>query len=604
MKNKILCIFIIIVTTFFVVTPVKAASKNNFNEICKPGIPNIGASTVITSYGENPYCTQRFACFGKGYNHEIFAYVKIEGNNAVYNNNNKIVQHLDNGTLAYILFRKKQYLTQEAIWKWGDSWMKNVGNKLDSNVLNWQIYNDSNPPRLEREKDLISNGKEYSKNLKAISITGNTEYIENDDGLIGPISLAYTGKLNNIEIKDITNNNILNKVTILSSSLSPITLSEIKSNEKFYIKNNSGTKVKEIKVSLEEQVTLNVDMWFFKNTEVKSQLLLYAIPNKIKEAPSLTIKIGKDNHNENTPTPNPTNPSPTNPSPTGPNPTNPNPTTYNPNNPETTPVIQNPIIPGEIPNQELRHEKIISNIKLTNSQNNVIFNGNPEKDKMTGVTDLDFINNNGSKYVRAELKESDIYGSTLEITYQIKVENVSYVGYYSETDFNKEVTVKVNEITDYLDPALKIKSTKNCKFAEKGRTTDGRLILSLYDIENPILYAGDESINRKDDEPTSLYVEVVAERILSDEDDMYMVNQAIISSAQLYGNPKINNGNFSEEEKNKLQNVQLELPNELREADAVITPPTGKNQNILNYIMILLNIALISAILSIKQHKK
>ena len=84
----------------------------------------------------------------------------------------------------------------------------------------------------------------------------------------------------------------------------------------------------------------------------------------------------------------------------------------------------------EQPIQQAKVEKVITYVTLTNSQNNVVFDGNPENAKMQGVSDLDNQQNGGSIYVRAEVLEDIIYSSKLELDYEIRVTNVSDVNYY------------------------------------------------------------------------------------------------------------------------------------------------------------------------------
>ena len=126
----------------------------------------------------------------------------------------------------------------------------------------------------------------------------------------------------------------------------------------------------------------------------------------------------------------------------------------------------------EQPNEEVTLEKIISNIKLTNAQGNILFDGNPETDQMKGVSDLDKVTNGGSTYTRVELSGADIYGSTLELTYDLKVKNISDINYceldaqhygwyymFGEHDnaYSRLILLKP-EMYDYPDPTTKYDS--------------------------------------------------------------------------------------------------------------------------------------------------
>lgn len=122
----------------------------------------------------------------------------------------------------------------------------------------------------------------------------------------------------------------------------------------------------------------------------------------------------------------------------------------------------------ELPERTSELKKIITNVKLTNAQQNVIFNGNPEKvTDMLGVSDLDSTENGGSTFTRIELADSYIYASTIEIEYGIEIRNTSKDTYtetdkahegmyyiYGEIDpnYSKKVETDVKEMIDYCDP--------------------------------------------------------------------------------------------------------------------------------------------------------
>ena len=120
------------------------------------------------------------------------------------------------------------------------------------------------------------------------------------------------------------------------------------------------------------------------------------------------------------------------------------------------------------PVQSLEIEKLITNVTLTNTPL-TIFNGNPETDDLTGVSDLDSTTNGGSTYTRVELDEDYIYGSELTVTYEITITNTSDVNYWEDTSSNYygwyymfgEVTddaqivyIQVDTLYDYLDADL------------------------------------------------------------------------------------------------------------------------------------------------------
>lgn len=127
------------------------------------------------------------------------------------------------------------------------------------------------------------------------------------------------------------------------------------------------------------------------------------------------------------------------------------------------------------PKHELTLKKVITNIKLTNVQNNVILEGNPQTDagKLKGVTDLDMNDSNqGSTFTRIESDEEQI--TELVPTYTITIEDISDIVYYSldkahenwyydfgehNPSYSRVIAVDPSEVIDYLDPSLEYMTT-------------------------------------------------------------------------------------------------------------------------------------------------
>ena len=249
------------------------------------------------------------------------------------------------------------------------------------------------------------------------------------------------------------------------------------------------------------------------------------------------------------------------------------------------------------PEQNLKIEKIVTNMKLTNSQNNLIFNGNPATTAMQGVTDLtDPKNPQGSRYVRAEIVEDSIYGSTLEATYGIKVTNISDVNYYGEKYYwfgdktgAYEVTVKVNEVVDYLDKNIsyvpqnsdqnRIELTSEVEEATEGDTTVTRALLKITGWST--LYTENNKERTAKSANTSETVKLGVQKILSmKDDDMEIVNEAKITKAE-----------NDSEQGDRDRDVHVTMipkvvpPEERARAVITITPPTGADkQSVVMYV--------------------
>lgn len=245
----------------------------------------------------------------------------------------------------------------------------------------------------------------------------------------------------------------------------------------------------------------------------------------------------------------------------------------------------------EQPKQDVKFEKIITKMKLVNAQNNLVFEGNPEKDSMQGVTDLDGVNNEGSTYTRAELADDMISGANLELTYGIKVTNISDINYYNreyywygDPDQNKEVTLDINEISDYLDKTLQFKaesSDTRIKPATESQNTENKDVYVIEGIGK--LYTEKNKARGNDNLKTSDTVTLVAGRPLSNkDDDMEFINDAEIT--------KINNGKDSRDNTDGDKEIQTVKPIDNKyeaKARATVTPPTGENkQEIIMYVVV------------------
>lgn len=251
----------------------------------------------------------------------------------------------------------------------------------------------------------------------------------------------------------------------------------------------------------------------------------------------------------------------------------------------------------EMPKQEAKLEKIITNMKLSNAQNNLGFNGNPETDSLAGVSDLDNAKNGGSTYVRAELQDEMISGSTLELTYAIKVTNISDVNYYNdnyyyfgEADSNKEVTLVANELVDYLDNTLQLNKEASPGFEV---VTDSNLAQNE-DLANKTmiklsnwnkkLYTEKNTARDNKNVKTSDVATLVAHRILSTQDeDMNFVNQVKLSNATNGTDDRDQN----KDDIKQVEKIKTMVPSdEMAQARATITPPTGADrQTIIMYIV-------------------
>lgn len=118
---------------------------------------------------------------------------------------------------------------------------------------------------------------------------------------------------------------------------------------------------------------------------------------------------------------------------------------------------------------ELKTSKKITNIKLTNQVGTTLFSETPSR-KSTYVTALDTIAiENGAKTAKTEIQPDNIYGSNVEVKYEVSVKNTTPVDYvedintpegnkhygyyfkYGKKDYADVKKITVNEIEDDLD---------------------------------------------------------------------------------------------------------------------------------------------------------
>ena len=292
----------------------------------------------------------------------------------------------------------------------------------------------------------------------------------------------------------------------------------------------------------------------------------------------------------------------------------------------------------KMPIQQLDLEKKITNINLTNSQGNVIVDGNPEEDieVMAGVSTLDY-DGNAYGYIRIELSEDQIYGTELTLTYEIILTNNSEINYYEEegsdyygyyykygeiTEDAKQVTLTANEVMDYLDPALTYVSsnsdneemtvneiTYNSQLgnwdSDEARNSQLQTLVSNQesfilnetdrgevDYASILSVTGWQELYSSYNTDTSYIsqdvVEIIANKILSqDDDDMYFLSTAEVVDVDL--------------PETKLITKIVEIP-EKKSAVTTIIPPTGSSeiQTIITYtsaIAIILVVAVASIII-------
>ena len=284
----------------------------------------------------------------------------------------------------------------------------------------------------------------------------------------------------------------------------------------------------------------------------------------------------------------------------------------------------------EIPKIELAFEKVVSNIQITNSQGNILADGNPASQNLASISNLDFDTHlvDGSNFVRAEINEQELYGSTLRLEYSITVQNNSQVNYYEDegnenygyyykfgeysNSNSKEVTVTVDEVLDFLDPSIVYENVDTEHKIEPVSASSYQELTNNIQSQTGLTYEILLKITRNTSTPiyTTKHTEVDGERVYSqdetqktaiftaskllsaDQDDLGVVNVALVSKLHVTDNPKLVETIYTPDPDDALVEFQntryFGAYNPTQEVSVIITPPTGTDikSNIVLYTSI------------------
>lgn len=278
----------------------------------------------------------------------------------------------------------------------------------------------------------------------------------------------------------------------------------------------------------------------------------------------------------------------------------------------------------KMPEINLLIDKEIINVKFTLSNGQVLIDGNPLSE-LNYISSLDSNPNRagGSGYVRAEMNSDYIYGTTLLLTYGIKVTNNSDLTYvedetndkygwyykYGDAQYAKEATININDVIDYLDPMLtKISSNdtaleelKVSELEENNSFKKGLMYLkeskeietnfeNIYNFKS----FGILTTNKGEDvDSSSKILELKASKLLStNDDDLEFINYAQIVKISIdkltYKNP------LTISSAEAINDIIKDLNMTQDYATITITPPTGKEKKDINYILAIIEIAVLA----------
>ncbi len=189
----------------------------------------------------------------------------------------------------------------------------------------------------------------------------------------------------------------------------------------------------------------------------------------------------------------------------------------------------------------IKLDKRIKNVKFTNQVGTTLVSADPTDITANYVTALDNLVGGGSKYAKLEIDPENIYGSNIELTYQITISNETtkdYIeqdnseefGYYYKygivTEGQSELKkITVREVQDEIDPKFNLNSVPKTVKQTKSDSKEIRLSPESTTIK----MTGWESLASS--EKTSMEYTVTS--LLSQDDDSNFGNDAKVTSLSL-----------------------------------------------------------------------
>lgn len=245
--------------------------------------------------------------------------------------------------------------------------------------------------------------------------------------------------------------------------------------------------------------------------------------------------------------------------------------------------------------QDIELTKRVKTIKVTLANGQVIVDLSIDEDgNITGeknyVTYMKPSDNTTPKngLLKIELDNELIQGATVEVTYEIKVTNISELDYLSENYYKygtiegDVVKIEPAGIIDYLDKDWAFDASEQTTWEQK--TVDEINDIVADDVYNSIsindkiiLYT--ESLKGQELEPTgSASVEVSTSKVLSNNDEIELDNEAEVTKVTKDGGADLTStpGNYVP----GTHETDTENDNDMSET-IIVTPSTGGNQNMI-----------------------
>ena len=308
MKKIVIAIIILLIAILTYTTISKAYSVEE------------SVSIKYSDYINDPnlFCVEHKQSLRGTLTYKVISEVDINGNVST-DHTGKEINSWYNAKLAYILSgdngaNKESGPVQNAIWNYMYTWMKNVGQYHAGLYDGFASTSKGNDTNLDSESSDYANelaNLEVTDNTNkdAIAVQANGEYIK-----IGPFNWSFSGKLNEIEVKD-QNGNAVGGLTFsqyTGTTASTIGVGDIESGKDFYISVPISSGITRITgITAKGSATVKgVKIWFLESQSgYNYQDLIAREPHEAPydyetpfdyDIPLLgnlkVIKVNKDNH--------------------------------------------------------------------------------------------------------------------------------------------------------------------------------------------------------------------------------------------------------------------------------------------------------------------
>ncbi len=340
LKKKIGFIAIIAFIITFFATTVNAGLKEEREAFWQKEYKAIG--TKIGVIGSRPFNLHEFETYcvhhhsgSNGGDYTVHYYIEIDGDVAKrYDQTGKVTHEwkdkVKNGALAYILeeegWRKssrfedsdpeidknaglesERTMRNQAIWYYMPTWMgkdataNGAIGKLDIDPY-WKP-NKTYDSEIKSKKwykemlQFVERAENYAGTMSSPTVTASSKTVNNvqeEKSIVGPFKFNYTGDSLSVEVYN-TNDKKLSNVEFFEDRKCTKKIENVKSGKEFYIKVNSNSLIKNVKVKA-KGTTIKAKLWFlaydsdFKKNSGQ-ELMIVKSSKDIAESDELVVNV-------------------------------------------------------------------------------------------------------------------------------------------------------------------------------------------------------------------------------------------------------------------------------------------------------------------------